>query len=385
MNRKPGSQLKLKKDVLEQGLCTGCGACVGLCPYHVVYHDRTVQLHECDLKDGQCYAFCPRTPADYGKMRESLFNPYEITPEIGAVKGYYLSRAADPRLRAKAQHGGTVTALLEVAMTEGLIDCAVVSACNNEMEQEGKLVQKKDELRDYTKSRFTVSPTIAAFNRLDGEGNKEVGIVATPCQALALAKMKAAGIEANRKINQLKLLIGLFCGWTLSAESFHRLLRQNQISPEAITGMDIPAGKNILELRFENRSQSLPITDVEACVRTACSYCVDSTAEFADLSVGAARFGGDGAEMSGWNQILVRSEQGKQLLELAVARGALEIREAPASALRDLKKAAAEKKRKALKNIIKKSGSVKNLLYLRDDDPVVRHYLDDVQKKKGKG
>lgn len=98
MKKKPGSQAKLKKDVLEQSLCTGCGACVGLCPYQVVYADRTVQFFNCDLPDGKCYTFCPRTPSDYQEIRESLFNVDELTPEIGAVKGYYLSRAADSQL-----------------------------------------------------------------------------------------------------------------------------------------------------------------------------------------------------------------------------------------------------------------------------------------------
>ena len=119
MRKKLSSQTKLKKDVLERSLCTGCGACVSLCPYQVIYSDRTVQLFDCDLQDGKCYAFCPRTPADYGRMRESLFNVDELTSEIGAVKGFYLTRAADPDLRARAQHGGTVTALLEAAMADG--------------------------------------------------------------------------------------------------------------------------------------------------------------------------------------------------------------------------------------------------------------------------
>jgi coenzyme F420 hydrogenase subunit beta len=375
MSKKPSSQIKLKKTVLEQSLCTGCGACVGLCPYQVIYSDRTVQLHDCDLQDGKCYAFCPRTPADYGRIRESLFNADEITTEIGAVKGYYLSRAADSQLRAKVQHGGTVTALLELAMAEGLISSAIVSSRNEELEQEGRLIEDKSQLRDYAKSKFTVSPTVAAFNRLTGEGVKKIGVVATPCQALALAKMKTAKINDDRKIDQLSLVIGLFCGWTLSAERFNRLLLQNQISPEALTGMDIPAGKNILELYTGASVTSVPMADVDDCIREACRYCMDSTAEFADLSVGAARFGGKWDEMRVWNQIIVRSRRGKELLKLAVDKGALEIREAPVSALQDLKNAAAEKKRRALKNIIEKSGSTKNLLYLNSDDPVVRRYL----------
>ena len=382
MNKKPGSQTKLKKDVLEQSLCTGCGACVGLCPYQVVYHDRTVQLHDCDLTDGKCYAFCPRTPTDYGQIRESLFDVSDVTPEIGAVKGYYLSRAADPALRAKAQHGGTVTALLELAIASGLIDSAIVSSRNGEVEQGGRLIEAKSQLCDYAKSKFTVSATVAAFNRLMGDTVRKVGVVATPCQALALAKMKIVRIKDGGKINPLNLVIGLFCGWTLSVESFHRLLQQYQISPESVTGMDIPAGKNVLELYTHASVTSVPMVDVDACVRTACRYCIDSTAEFADLSVGAARFGGDCDEMRGWNQIIVRSAFGKQLVELAVAQGSLEIREAPASALQDLKNAAAGKKRKALKNIVEKSRSVKNLLYLNSDDPIVRKYLRVDKKRK---
>ena len=75
----------LKKDVLESGLCTGCGACVGLCPYQVIYHDRTVQLHRCDLDEGKCYAFCQRTAVDLSTVRKKLFDIADLTPEIGAV------------------------------------------------------------------------------------------------------------------------------------------------------------------------------------------------------------------------------------------------------------------------------------------------------------
>jgi coenzyme F420 hydrogenase subunit beta len=375
MKKKPGSQAKLKKDVLEQSLCTGCGACVGLCPYQVVYADRTVQFFNCDLPDGKCYTFCPRTPSDYQEIRESLFNVDELTPEIGAVKGYYLSRAADSQLRAKAQHGGTVTALLELAMAEGLIGSAIVSSRNEELEQEGRLIESESQLRAYAKSRFTVSPTVAAFHRLPEGNTSRIGIVATPCQAFSLAKMKTVKIPGYTKAEAIGLVIGLFCGWTLSMEKFQILLKQYHLSLEALTGMDIPAGKNILELQTSQVKAGVPMAEVDACVRTACRYCMDSTAEFADLSVGAARYGGDCDQMRGWNQIIVRSASGRDLIDLAQKRGVLEVREAPGSALQELKNAAAEKKRKALKNIVKKSRSVKNLLYLNSDDPVVKKYL----------
>lgn len=383
MRNQPGSQARLKKDVIEQCLCTGCGACVNLCPYQVIHQDRTVQLFDCDLPDGKCYAFCPRSAADYGAIRESLFRADEITPEIGAVKGYYLTRAADPGIRAKAQHGGTVTALLELAMIEGLIHAAVVAAAGAELAQEGRLVEKSNQLRDYSRSRFTVSPTLAAFHRLKDDETRKIGMVATPCQALALAKMKTARISGYRKAESLALVIGLFCGWTLSLRRFQDLLTKYRLSANELLGMDIPAGKNILELQTAQSLIGVPMDEVDACVRTACRYCIDSTAEFADLSVGAARFEGGCDEMRGWNQVIVRSGRGKELLTLAVAKGVLEIREAPAQALMDLKDAAVEKKKKGLKNIVEKSGSAKNLLYLKNDDPVVRKYLRVEKKQKG--
>jgi coenzyme F420 hydrogenase subunit beta len=380
MNR--NNQKFLKRYVLDEGLCTGCGACVGLCPYQVIYHDRTVQLHLCDLEDGKCYAFCPRTETDLAALRELLFEPDELTPEIGAVKGYYFSQAVDPELRKIAQHGATVTALMELALAEGLIDSAIVSSHDQEFMQNGAIVNDSVTLRKNAGSKFTVSPTIAAFNQLVTEDKGNIGIVATPCQALALAKMKLVK-EDTAKINQLKLVVGLYCGWTLSAEKYTKLLLEKNINLESITKMDIPAGKNVLELDTSDGAKSISFDEVQDCIREACHYCLDSTAEYADVSVGSARFAGNWEEVRQWNQLIVRTEKGRELVELAVKRGVLEVRDATTESLKELKNAAANKKKQALKNIIQKSGSAKKLLYLNSRDPVVQKFLG-VQKKRKK-
>jgi len=381
---KAGSQSFLRKHVLDEGLCTGCGACVNLCPYQVIYHDRTVQLHNCDLEDGNCYAFCPRTPGDLAALKKLLSESDDLTTEIGAVKGYYFSRAVDPELRKIAQHGATVTALMELALFEGLIDSAIVSSRDQEFMQNGTIVNDKIEIRKNAGSKFTVSPTVAAFNRVATEDKGNIGVVATPCQALALAKMKLSRTnEDAAKINQLKLVIGLYCGWTLSVEKYTKLLLDNNIALESITKIDIPAGKNILELYTNDGAKSIPFDEVQNCIREACLYCMDSTAEYADVSVGSARFVGDWEEVRQWNQLIVRNQKGRELFDLAVKKGVLEVREAPEESLKELKAAAVNKKKNALKNIIRKSGSVKNLLYLDKSDPAVKKYLG-VQKSRKK-
>jgi coenzyme F420 hydrogenase subunit beta len=375
--KRVSSQKILKKEVLEGGLCTGCGACVALCPYQVIYHDRTVQLHNCDLENGKCYDFCPRTSTNLQELRNLLFAAGDLTQEIGALKGYYFSRATDSQLREDAQHGGTVTALMELALHEGLIGSAVISAQDEEFGQNGVVVKDKEALRKNAGSKFTVSPTVAAFHRLAAaKESGNIGVVATPCQALALAKMKLKAVQEDRaKIDQLKLVIGLYCGWTLAAHKFNELMGQHDIDLESISGMDIPAGKNSLEIYAGNVTKSLPLSDAQECIRGACNYCLDSTAEYADISVGAARFGENWEEMRNWNQVIVRTGKGRDLIELAIKRGVLEVKEAPAESLLQLKNAASEKKRTALQNIIRKTRSAKNLLYLDCHDPVVRRFL----------
>jgi coenzyme F420 hydrogenase subunit beta len=377
------NQKFLKRYVLDQGLCTGCGACAGLCPYQIIYHDRTVQLHQCDLENGKCYAFCPRTATNFAALRELLFEQNDLTPEIGAVKGYYFSQATDPKLRRVAQHGATVTALMGLALAEGLIDSAIISSRDQEFMQKGAIVSDRGVLRKNVGSKFTVSPTIAAFNQLVTEDRGNIGVVATPCQALALAKMKLMK-EDNPRIDQLKLVVGLYCGWTLSAEKYTKLLLEKNINLESIVGMDIPAGKNILELFTNNGVTSIPFDEVQNCIREACLYCLDSTAEYADISVGSARFAGKWEKVRHWNQLIVRTRKGRELVELAIKKGVLEVREASAESLKELKDAAVKKKKEALKNIVRKSGSVKNLLYLDGRDPAVKKYLEVEGKRKKK-
>ncbi len=170
-----GGQKELEERVIRAGLCTGCGACVGLCPYQASYRDRTVTLHPCDLTQGRCYAFCPRTPVDLGALHRKLSAGADWTPELGAVGGFFITRAADEAIRQRAQHGGTVTALISLALREGLIDAAVLAGEGEGLLPRGVTVTDPDAAGNLGKSRFVVSPTVAEFNRTIRTDCRRVG------------------------------------------------------------------------------------------------------------------------------------------------------------------------------------------------------------------
>jgi len=363
-------QGELLARVINQGLCTGCGACSALCPYFAVYRDRTVALHKCDLSDGRCYSFCPRTGLDLSRLQENLTDKGDLTPELGPVKGYHLVRAADERVRKTAQHGGTVTALMSFALGEGLIEEAILSEGAGRFSQQGVTVRAEREIQKMGKSRFLVSPVIAELNRAAREAKGKIGIVATPCQVQALAKMRLRAAEEENPSRNLTMIIGLFCGWTLDWRGFVSLLGA-VTRIEAICGMDIHPKKDELEIYTGEGSFAIEMERLRPLIRPACSYCFDTTAEFSDISVGSARLKEDWSESKTWNQLIVRSARGEEIVKQARERGVLEFRPVPPGTLGELKKAARKKKETALTNLIKKSGGIDQLGYLTRQDPAV--------------
>jgi coenzyme F420 hydrogenase subunit beta len=287
-----------------------------------------------------------------------------------------MTRATDIRVRESAQHGGTVTALLSLALQEGLIDGAVVAQDGGNFLPEGVMVKEASEVQRHAKSKFVISPTIATFNKTAKSEHERIGVVATPCQALALAKMRLKSFtEKDSHMDKLRLVIGLFCGWALSWRGLTSLLPKEP-GKKIILGLDIPPSRyHTLEIYTQDGVTGISLDEVLPSVKSACQYCFDMTAEFSDISVGSAR-SPEGWEVArGWNQVIVRTHAGSQLFELAKSRGILELREMPAGHLERLKRASLNKKRTAVKNLIAKSGSRENLLYLDHQDPSLRTLL----------
>ena len=359
-------QAWIKNQVMDQGLCTGCAACVGLCPYQRFYRDQTAIIHECDRAWGRCAAYCPRGQVDLNGLRQTMFDTADLTSELGAVKGLYMTRASDLHLRDRAQHGGTVSTLVALALKEKLIDTAVLAGRGGKHRSESVAVSDPSRVALLSGSKFSVSPTVAKFNEVSQSDPSRIGVVATPCQALALARMRVYPQPGDeQRVKKLELVIGLFCGWALSSEALNRLIKE-KAGAEAIKAMDIPPSKHqVMEFHTEKGTIEIPMEEVQACVRESCRYCYDLTCEFADLSVGSSR-SAEGWEVDrGWNQVLVRTEKGQELLDLARSRGVLDFKEVPPENLNKLKAASLGKKNTCIAQLEEVSGRKNDLIYTR--------------------
>ena len=365
-NNENQGQAWIKNQVMAQGLCTGCAACVGLCPYQRFYRDQTTIIHECDRTWGRCSAYCPRGQVDLNGLRQALFDAADVTPELGAVKGLYMTRASDLQIRNRAQHGGTVSTLLTLALEKGLIDTAVLADREENHRSKSVAVSDPSQVASLSGSKFSVAPTVAKFNEVSQESPSKIGVVATPCQALSLARMRVYPQPGDEgRVNKLELVIGLFCGWALSWRELDRLIKE-KVGTERVKSMDIPPSKHqVMEIHTEKGITEIPMEEVQACIRESCRYCYDLTCEFADLSVGSAR-SAEGWEVDrGWNQVLVRTDKGQELIDLARSLGVLEFKPVPPENLNKLKAASLGKKNTCVAQLEEVSGQKDDLIYTR--------------------
>ena len=361
--------LQLRADVIDRGLCALCGACSGICPFLVAYRGRIVALDDCAVEQGRCYAFCPRVATDLDAASDAAFGaPFDPSP-IGRTTEVLITRAAREEVRSKAQYGGTVSALVAFAIERGFIDSAVLTQSDASLLPAGVLVRSAGDVLSRAHSNYVAAPTLAAFNReARREEVRRIGVVATPCQALALAKMRAwstrdrrdwkVSATAYRDVEKLSLVVGLFCTWALDFEGFTRFLA-GKTPLDRISKFDIPPPPaSVFQAFSDSTSVSIPLDEVRRFIRPSCNVCLDMTAEFADLSVGAA----EGIE--GWNTLIVRSERGREIIDAARAAGVIETGALPDESLSHLKGASLGKRRRALANIRQITGSDDDLLYL---------------------
>lgn len=363
---------ELMNKVISTNLCTLCGACVGLCPYLLAYRGRIVSRDSCDLKEGQCYHRCPRVSFDPGSVSQAIFGEPYAWNELGTARKVLMARSTEASIKAKAQYGGVVTALVTLALEDKIIDSAVLTRSKDRILTQGFMVSLPEAVLECAGSSYVATPTLEALNRNIGKDSlAKLGVVGVPCQVMALAKLKSADSTLKNNFALPVLVIGLFCTWAFSYEGLAEFLK-NIVSPQDIVKVDIPPPPaNVFEIHTSGGRLTVPLDEIRKFVRPACNTCIDMTAEFADLSVGAA----EGVE--GWNTVIVRSEIGETLLQTAKAMRRIEVADLPERNLEHLKEASLLKKKRALENIIQKSGGKNDLLYLKADVAVVESLLGD--------
>ena len=332
---------ELLENVIHQNLCIGCGACQELCPYFRSYRGKTAMLFPCTQTEGRCFAYCPKAEADLDVLSRTLFGKPYGADALGSYQSIVMARAGKQAAKAPVQSGGTVSALMQCALAAGQIDSAILTA------KEGLaplpfIATTADEIRACASSKYTAAPTLAALHRAAQKGWNKIGVVATPCQTLAVAQMRHAAWVKNDLSKSIALVVGLFCTWSLDFRAFEGFLSE-RLDIGRIRKIDIPPPPaEVMEVFTNEGKREFSLKEIRALVPEACSYCHDMTSEFADISVGVVEGRPD------WNTVIIRTDRGKRIVEEAREKSWLIVEEISGQNLDHLRWAAGNKKRRGL-------------------------------------
>ncbi|MFH1087528.1 MAG: Coenzyme F420 hydrogenase/dehydrogenase, beta subunit C-terminal domain [Chloroflexota bacterium] len=344
----------LRNQVVNRGLCTVCGTCIGVCPQRCLaleYEDEDpspVLRGEC-TSCGLCLKACPGADVPipeldrfcFGKTREN--RPDDLGIYTYSGMGY----ANDTAVRRAGASGGVTTALLVYGLEKGLIDCALVAgfSADRPWRAEARLAATREELLEAAQSKYTPVPINSLLSEAVRRGYKSIALVGCPCHIHAIRKIEYRRLAPNitRKVS---LLIGLLCGSQFYFEGTRHLLAE-------LCGVDdlqhlarlqyrgrrdagdwssyFVAGLKSGEQRRVSRLESLR-NRLTLFTRERCSMCIDWSAELADISVGDY-WGPHIADAEGHCSVLVRTARGDDWTRKAAEAGAITLKECAAGYL----------------------------------------------------
>ncbi len=316
----------LMDQIVRTGRCIGCASCVTICPVDVFdYEDerpvdtRTEACVLCVL----CAEVCPvLRPPDKDLPALLQFREPARDDGYGPFSYGLYARTTRPDILERAQDGGMVSALLIHGLETGAWQGAILGDVMPDNRQIGrhKLALNEADVLSCAGSRYTYSPNTLALQEAMRRNITPLVVVGVPCQVDGVRFQQNSGIRAAMSSwyrSNVVLTIGLFCSEAFTHESIAKLGEMIDRPPEQIENINIK-GKVVVRLD-DGEVVTTSLKKYREFARPACLYCLDYSAEHADIGAG-------GIGLDGWTYTLIRTEAGHQAFQAAVQAGRIETR-----------------------------------------------------------
>ncbi|MFH1672472.1 MAG: Coenzyme F420 hydrogenase/dehydrogenase, beta subunit C-terminal domain [Pseudomonadota bacterium] len=331
----PESFQNLKADVVDKGLCTGCGTCVGVCPHHCLSMQKERGEPEPALTDtcpgcNICYAVCPGKDIPLRELEQYAFGTTRSQPprDIGVYRFFGQGHATSKEVRWSGASGGLVSALIIYALDSGLVDGALLTGFDDRNPYFTKpcLVTSSKRVLEFAQSKYAM----VSVNELLGEafqsGIKKLAVVGCPCHIEGIRKLQMNNLRPSIA-KMITLMIGLFCGSQFYFEGTRHVLAEecgvnnlHDIRSLQYRGGEWPGGLIVDKVdggRLEvERHHYIYHILLPGWRRDRCMMCLDWSSELSDLSVGdhfAAP--AEGETPLGESAFITRSELGEKIIK----------------------------------------------------------------------
>ena len=232
--------------VVKDGLCTGCGTCVALCPNEAIkltinekkrIYAPELNEEKCNIC-GICYEVCLGHSVDFNQLNLETFGKKPEDVLIGNYLNCYIGHSTDYDIRYNSASGGLVTQLLIFALEEGIIDGALVTRMkkDNPLEPEPFIAGTKEEIIEASRSKYCPVPAnIALKEILESKEGERFAVVGLPCHIHGIRKAEIINKKLKEKI---VLHIGIFCSHAPNFWGTELLLERMSIKREEVIKLD---------------------------------------------------------------------------------------------------------------------------------------------------
>lgn len=328
--------------VIERGLCSGCGACAYVGQDHGVtmvdvpaVGKRPVGVRDLPLfvKDqivDACPGSCVRAPSwgDHEPDHDEVL--------VGPSRRIWEGWASDPELRWAASSGGVVTALATYALERLGMALVVHTGMDPAEPWRNRTVVSatRAELVAHSSSRYTTSSPVEALGLIESSDRPCV-FIGKPCDVAAVARLRRTRPALDRNLG---LVLSFFCAGTPASEGSRKLAAELGFEhSEEITSLRYRGRGWPGDFRVSDGEREARITYDESWGRLArkprqlrCHLCPDGLGELADVTGGDAWHrrpeGTDGISV-----IMARTDRGREVVEACIRDGYLEATESDAA------------------------------------------------------
>ena len=327
------SEIASIRSAVDALLCVSCGACAAVCPQSAVTMQETpggllwptVDGDRC-TECGACAAICP------GLRLAPEVVAADMDPFEGHVSAVYRAQATDPALLRDAQSGGAASVLVLAALREGMIDRAVVTKWPDDGGLRPVTVATDDatDIRSARGSKYCPAPIMSTVAPILEERGR-ICLVGLPCHIHALRNLQH---ESPRHRHAAVVAIGVVCDRLLSYIAIDYLIRRSGLDASRVKAFEFrskhwrgwPGDTYVCE--GSRKERYVPREVRVACKDTftppACRLCFDKLNLLSDVTVGDGY--GLGHDPAGVSGVLVRTEEGRRLVDCAARSGALALK-----------------------------------------------------------
>jgi len=322
---------ELYEEVIQTGKCIYCGACGAFCANIKFDREKEVPFEDGSCKDmntcrdgyGLCYNLCPKTESDIIPI--SLLDKWVFGIKSERILGHYIdiksAKLTQKAIEKLSSNAGPLTGLLYIAMENGLIDAAIITDKDSDFKPFPIIAESQKDLLKGVGYKPSQSPTISLVGEAINKEHSDIAVVGTPCQIQALRKLQTHPTFDYEAYDLVTLAIGTFCTGTYYNKILSEIFLKNGIKDNEIEHIDTDKSNFTLKIRTNNLVKEIPLNYLyENAIRKACFSCSDYTASFADISIG--NFGSE----EGWNTVIIRTERGKQIFDLALEQDTIKVK-----------------------------------------------------------